>query len=151
MKTILKNRKINFDYEIIEEFKAGLVLEGWQVKSLRQGKVSSSDGLYVRVLNGIPVLMGLHIKALNETNTFKKIDENPTLKLLLTKREINKMFGSQNEKGLTMVLKELFFEKNLIKARIAIVKGKTSFDKRNDLKKKEMDREADKAIKSKNL
>lgn len=151
MKTILKNRKINFDYEIIEEFKAGLVLEGWQVKSLRQGKVSSSDGLYVRVLNGIPVLMGLHIKALNETNTFKKIDENPTLKLLLTKREINKMIGSQNEKGLTMVLKELFFEKNLIKARIAIVKGKTSFDKRNDLKKKEMDREADKAIKSKNL
>lgn len=151
MKTILKNRKINFDYEIIEEFKAGVVLEGWMVKSLRQGRVSGSDGLYVRVMNGIPVLLGLHIKALNETNTFKKIDENPTLKLLLNKREINKMLGAQNEKGLTMVLKELFFEKNLIKARIAIVKGKSNFDKRQDIKKKEMDREADRAIKSKNI
>lgn len=147
-KDILRNKKINFEYEILDTFKAGLVLEGWMVKSIRAGKISGSDSCYVRVFNGECFLIGLHLKSLIQTNTFKKIEEQPTLKLLLNKKEINKLIGVEKEKGYTVVLKNIFWEGHLVKANICLVKGKKNHDKRKDLKEKDQKRETERALKT---
>lgn len=149
MKIIARNKKINFNYETIETFKAGLVLEGWMVKSIRAGKVSLSDGSYIKIINNIPILMGLNIKALEQKNTFTKKDEQPSIKLLLNKKEINKLIGGVSREGMTIVLREIFFERHLVKANICLVKGKNNYDKRQDIKEKDSKREIYKAIKSK--
>ncbi len=147
-KDIVRNKKINYEYEILDTFKAGLMLEGWMVKSMRAGKVSGGEGVYVKILNGEPYIIGLHIKPLIQTNTFKQVVEQPTIKLLLNKKEINKLIGVENEKGYTIVLKNIFWERHLIKANICLVKGKKLHDKRQTIKERDQKREADRAIKT---
>lgn len=146
--TIIKNKKANFEYEIKDTFIAGVCLEGWMVKSIRSNRITASDGVYVKIINNEAFLIGTHIKRLETTNTFKSVDEQPTLKLLLHKKEINKLIGADKEKGYTLILKKLFWQKHLVKAEIALAKGKKLYDKRRDQKEKEMKREAERALKN---
>ena len=146
--SILRIKKVDFEYETISSFKAGLKLEGWMVKAIRAKRVSSSDGVYVKIINGEAWMMGLNIKKMIQTNTFNKTSEQPTIKLLLNKKEIKELEKGQEEKGFTVVLKELFWEKHLIKANVALVKGLKLYDKRRVVKEKSMKRDADRAMKN---
>ena len=89
--TILNIKKTNFEYEIVESFKAGLVLEGWMVKAIRARKISASNSVYVNIFKGEAYLEGINITSLKETNSFKDINEQPRIKLLLNKKELNKL------------------------------------------------------------
>jgi SsrA-binding protein len=146
--TIIQNKKINFEYEVLETFTAGVLLQGWMVKSIRASKISASDGVYAKVINGEVFLIGLHIKPLESKNTFSPTDEQPTLKLLLNKKEISKLIGAEKEKGQTLIMRNLFWQNHLVKATICLAKGKKLYDKRADLKEKQMKRETERALKS---
>lgn len=143
---ILKIKKVNFDYEIKETFTAGLALEGWMVKSIRAGKFSASDGVYVRISNGEAWMTGIHMTPVTNGNASAE-SKTTDIKLLLTKKELNKIIGSEKEKGLTVVLKSLFWKKHLVKADICLVKGKKLHDKRQSIKERDQKREADRAMK----
>ena len=138
MDAFIKNKKANFDYEILERYKAGVMLVGGMIKSIRSGKVSASDGTFVHIKNGEAVLTGIHIDGVT-TN----------LKLLLTKKELNKLIGAVTKKGLTIIMTEMFMEKHRVKVNIALAVGKKLHDKRQSLKEKDMKREADREIKGK--
>jgi len=149
--TILLIKKVDFDYETLKTFKAGLKLEGWMVKSIRAKKISSSEGVFIKIVNGQALMMGINIKAMIETNTFSSVSEQPTIKLLLNKSEIEFLQKNQDEKGFSIVLKRLFWEKHLVKADIALVRGLKLYDKRQVSKNKDLKREADMAIKKSRL
>ena len=142
-KIIINNKKSSFNYELVETFKAGLMLEGWMVKSMRAGKVSASDSVYIRIVKGEAFLVGLHITAMKTTSNVASIDEQPVIKLLLNRKEINKLISGQSEKGYTIVLKDVFWEKQLVKATICLGRGKKLHDKRQSLKDKQNNRESD--------
>lgn len=145
--TIVYNKKINFEYKVEETFEAGLVLEGWMVKALREKRVSVSQGVYVQIKNGEAYLVGLMINPLESTSTHHKVDPQPTIKLLLKKKEISTLIGKKERDGYTIVLRDLYFKKQLIKGTIAVAKGKNSYDKRQTIKERDSKREASRAIK----
>ena len=145
---IIQNKKATFEYEILDTFIAGVQLQGWMVKSIRANKISASDGVYAKVINGEVFLIGVHIKPLESKNTFSGADSQPTLKLLLNKKEISKLIGAEKEQGQTLIMKNLFWQKHLVKATICLAKGKKMHDKRQDLKEKQMKRETERALKS---
>lgn len=152
-KTILVNKKAKFNYTLIETFTAGLVLEGWMVKAIRQGKLNCSDGAYVYPIKGKMILNGIHINAGSTVYRgvgIKEVNENPEITLLLNKKEIQKMIGGQSIKGYTIVFNELFWQGNLIKARISLAKGKNNQDKRETIKERDNKRELDRVVKSVN-
>lgn len=144
---ILKIKKVDFDYEIKESFIAGLLLEGWMVKSIRAKKLSASDGVYVKIVDGEAWMIGVHMTPVTNGNSLASEKKTTSVKLLLTKREINKIVGYQNEKGYTTVLKTLFWKGHLVKAEICLVKGKKLHDKRQNVKDRDTKREADRAMK----
>jgi SsrA-binding protein len=146
--SILRIKKVDFEYERISSYKAGLKLEGWMVKAIRAKRISSSDGVYIKIINNQPFMMGLNIKKMIQTNTFTTTSEQPTIKLLLNKYEIKELQKGQEEKGFTVVLNELFWEKHLIKASISLVRGLKTHDKRQQMKEKSMKLDADRAIKN---
>lgn len=144
---IVNIKKSHFEYETIEKYTAGVVLSGWMVKSIRAGKISASDGAYVQVKNGEMFLLGIHLRACIETNTFSPVMETPTIKLLLNKREIERISSAVNEKGLTVVLHRLYWQGHLVKADISLARGKNLQDKRRTIKEREGKIEADRAMK----
>jgi SsrA-binding protein len=146
--SILKIKKVTFEYEIKETFTAGVVLEGWMVKSIRAGKISASDGVYVKIIKGEAWMIGLSISPLLTSTSAPREKKTTSLKLLLTKKEINKLVGAENEKGLTIVLKNLFWKKHLVKAEICLAKGKKLHDKRRTIKDRENKIEAGRAMKN---
>lgn len=148
VKKIVNIKKTRFEYEIINSYKAGVCLQGWMIKSIRAGRISASDGVYVHVKNGELFLLGLHLTPMVENNTFAKVSESPSIKLLLKKSEINKLIGAVNEKGHTIVLKSLFWERHLVKADIALAKGKNVQDKRLTIKERDAKRDANRAMKN---
>tara|TARA_Y100000588_G_scaffold58958_1_gene57611 strand:+ start:35666 stop:36130 length:465 start_codon:yes stop_codon:yes gene_type:complete len=145
--TILNIKKTNFEYEIVESFKAGLVLEGWMVKAIRARKISASNSVYVNIFKGEAYLEGINITSLKETNSFKDINEQPRIKLLLNKKELNKLIGAQQEAGFTIALQNIFWEKHLVKANIALAKGKNVRDKRRTIKERDIKRETARELK----
>jgi SsrA-binding protein len=145
--SILNIKKVGFEYEIIESFKAGVMLEGWMLKSIRARKISASDSVYVQIMNGEAFISGVNITSMLETNSFKSINEQPLIKLLLNKKEINRMIIGSKEKGYTLVLQNIFWDKHLVKANVAIAKGKNLHDKRRTIKDRDSKRDADRAIK----
>ena len=146
MKVLARNKKAFHDYEILEKFEAGIVLKGSEVKALRMGRANLKDS-FVRIIKGELFLLGAHISYLETTNPYFKPNEKAPRKLLMHKREIDKLFGSVTKDGLTIVALSLYLNnKNIIKASIAIAKGKTLHDKRETLKRKTADREAKTAI-----
>jgi SsrA-binding protein len=145
---IVQNKKARHDYEIIEKFEAGIVLVGAEVKALRAKRANLLDA-FCRFIQGELHLMNAHIAHLETTNRHFVPDTRTPRKLLLHKKELNKLYVKAHESGLTLVPLVLYFnERNLVKVSIAIARGKRLHDKRADMKAKTLDREAQQAIKN---
>ena len=138
--TIALNRKVRHDYFIEEKFEAGLALKGWEVKSLRDGKVNLTD-TYVMVKDGEAWLLGTNITPLQTVSTHYVTDPTRSRKLLLNYRELNKLEEAVKQKGRTCVCTALYWKGHLDKCEIALAKGKASYDKRMDAKERDWGRQ----------
>ena len=145
-RVIATNRKAWHDYAIEEHFEAGLALEGWEVKSLRAGRVQLRDS-YVVFKNNEAWLIGAHISPLPTASTHINPDPQRSRKLLLNRRELDKLYGSVQREGYTVVPLDLHWHKSKAKAEIALVKGKKIHDKRETLKRREWEREKHRILK----
>lgn len=145
-KVVARNRKALHEYEILDRFEAGLVLRGPEVKSVRDGKVNLGDA-FARVENGEVWLYNMHISPYDPASIWNAADPLRARKLLLQKREIRRLIGSVQEKGLTLVPLELYFRKGYAKVALALARGKKLHDKRESLKRKAAQREVERAFK----
>ena len=139
LKIISNNRKAIFNYFFKEFYEAGIVLKGSEVKSLRDGKANISES-YAFDENGELYLVNSHIPSYKESS-YNNHDPKRNRKLLLNKREINKLMGRLNREGYTLIPTKLYFRKGKAKVEIAVAKGKKHYDKRNTKKKRDWDRE----------
>ncbi len=146
---IADNKKAIFNYAIEERFEAGMVLQGWEVKALREGKVQLTDG-YVVVRNGELFLIGCQINPLNTASTHVSPDAVRTKKLLLQKDQIRRLIGKVEQKGFTLIPLNLHWKNGKVKCEIALGKGKAEHDKRDTIKDREGKREVERAMKSRN-
>ena len=149
MKLVANNKKAYHDYFVDEKLEAGLVLHGTEVKSLRLGKCSIKEA-FIRIENGEVWVYGMHISPYEMGNIFNKDPLRPK-KLLLHKYEINKLLGKIKEKGVTLVPLQVYFKEGKVKVEIGLARGKKLYDKRADIAKKDMKREAEKEFKIRNL
>ena len=143
-KQLAQNKKAYHDYFIEETFEAGIVLQGTEIKSIRAGKVNLKDS-FARIQNGELYLHNMHISPYEQGNRFNH-DPLRTRKLLLHKKEINKLIGETKETGYTIVPLKMYLKNGFAKVLIGLGKGKKQYDKRNDLKKKEAKREIERAF-----
>lgn len=148
-KLIANNKKAYHDYFILDTYEAGIALHGTEVKSLRMGKCSVKES-FIRVENGEVFIYGMHISPYEKGNIFNKDPLRPR-KLLLHKAEINKMLGKTKEKGMAIVPLKVYFKGSLVKVEIGLARGKKLYDKRNDIAKKDQQREAQRDFKIRNL
>ena len=148
-KLIANNKKAYHDYFILEKYEAGLVLHGTEVKSLRMGKCSIKEA-FIRIENEEVFVYGMHISPYEKGNIFNK-DPLRVRKLLLHRSEINKITGKIKEKGMALVPLKVYFKGSLVKVEIGLAKGKKLYDKRNDIAKKDQQREAQRDFKIRNL
>ena len=148
-KMIANNKKAYHDYFILDKFEAGISLHGTEVKSLRMGKCSIKEA-FVRIENGEVFIYGMHISPYEKGNIFNK-DPLRVRKLLLHKSEINKLIGKTKEKGITIMPLKVYFKGSLVKVEIGIAKGKKLYDKRQDIAKKDQQREAQRDFKVRNF
>lgn len=141
MAVLAKNKRAGFEYKIVEEFVAGLVLTGHEVKSVKQSHLSLK-GAFVSIKNDEAWIKKMHISPYQKASYSSLKDYNPERdrKLLLTKKEIHYLQGKTNEKGLTMIPISVYTTRRLIKVKVALVKGKRKFDKRQDIKKRDIKR-----------
>ena len=146
---VANNKKAYHDYFIEEKYEAGISLAGTEVKSLRMGKCSIKEA-FIRIERGEVFVYGMHISPYEKGNIFNK-DPLRVRKLLLHRAEINKMEGKIAEKGFTLVPLRVYFKESLVKVEIGVAKGKKLYDKRQDIAKKDMKREAEREFKVKNL
>ncbi len=144
-KVIATNRKAFHDYFVLQKVEAGMALTGTEVKSLREGRVNLKDS-YVAFEHGEAFLVAAHISPYSHGNR-ENHDPERKRKLLLHRREIDRLQGQVVEKGLTIVPLRLYFKGGVIKAEIAVVRGKKLYDKRETEKRRELDREAEAAMK----
>ena len=142
LKIISHNRKAKFNYFFTEFFEAGIVLKGSEIKSLRDGKVNIAES-YAYDLNGEIYLINSHIPTYKESS-YNNHEPKRNRKLLLKKREINKLMGRINREGFTLIPTKLYFKKGKAKIEIAIAKGKRQYDKRQVKKKRDWNRERSK-------
>ena len=149
MKLVANNKKAYHDYFVDEKIEAGLVLHGTEVKSLRMGKCSIKES-FIRIENGEMFVYGMHISPYEKGNIFNK-DPLRVKKLLLHKSEINKLLGKIKEKGFTIVPLQVYFKDGKAKMEIGLCRGKKLYDKRQDIAKKDMKREAEKEFKIRNF
>ena len=145
-KLIADNRKAWFEYEIIEQFEAGIVLQGTEVKSIREGGVSLRES-FCKVFGAEIFLWNAHIAPYSHRGSAEH-EPTRTRKLLLNRREINKLLGKTVEKGLTIVPLRMYFKKGRIKLAIGLARGKNVRDKRETIRRRETDRETRAAVKS---
>ena len=138
MKVISLNKKARHDYFIEETFEVGIELVGTEVKSIRLGHVNLKDS-YVDIKEGQAYIHGMHISPYEKGNIFNK-DPLRTRRLLLHKREINRLFGKVKQDGMTLVPLSIYFNGSLIKLEIALAKGKKNYDKRDTIAKKDAER-----------
>lgn len=148
-KLIANNKNAYHDYFILEKYEAGIVLHGTEVKSLRMGKCSIKEA-FIRVENGEMFIYGMHISPYEKGNIFNK-DPLRVKKLLLHRKEIDKIFGKMKEQGITVVPLQVYFSGSLVKVEIGLAKGKKLYDKRADIAKKDQRREAQRDFKIRNL
>lgn len=146
--SIIDNRKAFHDYFIEENLEAGLVLEGWEVKSIRAGRVQLKES-YVLFRNGAFYLVGCHITALQSASTHIHPDPIRDRKLLLKQEQINRLIGKVERAGYTMVALNLHYSKGNIKIDIGLAKGKKQHDKRQAEKEREWTREKQRIIRNK--
>ncbi len=136
---IARNKKARFDYEIIETFEAGIVLKGSEVKSIRLKKVSIQES-YARVKDGEIYLTGMNIAIYEMANRFNHEPVHDR-KLLLHRHEIKRLIGKVQEKGFTLVPLKLYFKNGKVKVELGLARGKAKYDKRDSIKKRDVDRE----------
>ena len=147
--TIALNRKARHDYFIEQSLEAGISLEGWEVKSLRDGRVQIKES-YVILKNNELFLFGAHISPLISASTHVDPDPTRTRKLLLHRLEINRLRDKINQKGATVVPLKLYWVRGKVKLEIGLAKGKKSHDKRQDIKDKDWKRDKARALKESN-
>jgi SsrA-binding protein len=144
---IADNKKAAYNYFFEEKFEAGMVLQGWEVKALREGKVQLTDG-YVVIKNGELFVIGCQINPLKTASTHVNPDAVRTKKLLLKKDEIRRLVGKVEQKGYTLVPLNLHWKDGKVKCEIALAKGKAEHDKRDTIKEREGKREVERAMKN---
>ena len=137
---IAENRRARYEYHIEEQFEAGMVLEGWEVKSIRAGQVQLTDG-YVLIRDGELFLIGCRINALRSASTHVHPEADRTKKLLMSKDQIRRLVGKVEQRGFTLVPLNLHYKGGRVKAEIALAKGKAQHDKRDTEKKRDWERE----------
>ena len=144
---IAVNRKARHDYFIEETYEAGLVLQGWEVKSLREGKVNLSES-YIYLKEGEAWITGCHVTPLNTASTHTIANPNRTKKLLLHSRELARLFGAQNRQGFTLIALSLYWKNNRVKLELGIARGKKLYDKRATEKEREWNRSKERIMKN---
>ncbi len=137
---LIQNKKVYFNYEITEKFTAGIELFGFEVKTLRK-KQGSLEGAYITVRGGEAFLIGANIPAFQPQNAPEDFDPLRNRKLLLTKKELNELANNEDKKGLTIVAIAVYNMGRKLKLELGIARGKKTFDKRETIKKREVDRE----------
>lgn len=145
-KIVCVNRRARHDYFIEETYEAGLVLQGSEVKSLREGKANLKDS-YARILKGEAFLLNAHISPYSAANQFNH-EPTRTRKLLLHQQEIRRLAGRVQERGLTLVPLKLYFKNGRAKVELALARGKKLYDKRETLRRKTAEREMERSLKS---
>lgn len=145
---IAVNKKAYHDFSIEQKIEAGIVFEGWEVKSVRAGRVQLKDS-YVVIKKGEAWLIGSHISPLNTVSTHINPDPVRSRKLLLHKKELNTLIGATQRKGFTLAALSMYWKKNRVKIEIGLAKGKKEFDKRQSLKERDWQREKARALKLK--
>lgn len=138
--TIVLNKKATFDYFIEEYYEAGMVLHGWEIKSLRAGKINLSDA-HVIIKYGEAWLIGAQIQPLPTASLHTVPDPTRSRKLLLHQRELNKLIGHVERQGYTLIPLSLYWKHNYVKMKLALAKGKKTHDKRATIKDREWQRE----------
>lgn len=144
IKVVARNRKARHEYELMEKVEAGLVLTGTEVKSLRAGK-SSLEEAFAAIENGEVWLYGCDIPEYLQANRMNHKPKRPR-KLLLHRREIDKLLAKASERGLTIVPLQIYFKKGMAKVEIAVARGRKAYDKREALKKSDAQREMNRAL-----
>jgi SsrA-binding protein len=144
--TIALNRRAKFDFHLEERFEAGMALEGWEVKSLRAGKVQLTDS-HVFVKDGEAFISNIHITPLPEASTHATPEPTRVRKLLLHKKEIARIFAAISAKGYTCVTTALYWKGPHVKCEVALAKGKKQYDKRQDEKEKDWQRAKQRILK----
>jgi len=139
IKIIATNRKARHDYQILNTFEAGIVLQGTEVKSLRQGKANLKDS-YAIIKNGELFLLNMHISPYSHGTAYNH-DPLRTRKLLLHRHEIRRLIGQVQEKGLTLVPLKIYFKNGIAKVELALVRGKKLYDRRQDIARRDAERE----------
>jgi SsrA-binding protein len=148
-KLICANKRARRDYAIDETYEAGMVLVGTEVKALRQGKANLKDS-YARIKDGEIFLVGSHISPYSHGNQFNH-DPDRTRKLLMHRREIRKLYGKTRERGFTLVPVRMYFKGGKAKVEVGLGKGKKLYDKREVLKRRDMEREVERSFKGKRI
>jgi len=146
MKTLVKNQKVYFNYEITDKYNAGVELLGFEVKSIKQGK-GNMEGSYIIIRGGEAFLIGLDVPPFQQSNTPEGYDSKRNRRLLLNKKELVILAEIEKEKGLTLVPISLYNNGRRIKLELGVAKGKKKFDKRQTIKKRESDKEMNRALK----
>lgn len=141
------NRKARYDYEILDKYEAGIALTGTEIKSIRKGNANLKDS-YAVIKNGEAYLLNMFISEYKEGNIFNH-EETRTRKLLLHKNEINKINDKISIKGLTLVPLRLYFARGKAKIELAVARGKHTYDKKETIKQRDIDREMKKSLKGK--
>ncbi|WP_028778646.1 SsrA-binding protein SmpB [Shimazuella kribbensis] len=147
-KVVARNKKATHDYHIEETFEAGIVLTGTEIKSIRQGRVNLQDA-YARVNQGEIYVVGMHISPFEQGNRYN-VDPTRTRKLLMHKKEINKLIGQIKIKGLTLIPLDLHLRDGFAKLQLALGKGKKQYDKRASAAKRDSDRMIERKLKEQN-
>ena len=149
IKLVANNKKAYFDYFIEDKYEAGVALHGTEVKSIRMGKCSIKES-YIKIEDGEVFIYGMHVSPYEKGNIFNK-DPMRVKKLLMHKYEINKIAGKLQQKGLTLVPLQVYLKGGLVKIEVGVARGKKLYDKRHDIAKKDIKREAEKEFKIRNL
>lgn len=145
--TIALNRKASHDYHFEASYEAGIALMGWELKSIRQGRVNLKES-YILIKQGEAWIIGMHISPLSTASTHVNTDPTRTRRLLLNKTELKKLIGATQRDGYTVIIRSLYWKRNWVKANIALAKGKQSHDKRATEKSRDWERERARIIKS---
>ena len=144
---VFKNKKAFHDFTILDTLDAGIMLEGSEVKAIRNGRINLKDS-FVRIIKGEVFILNMHISHLSTTHTTYRPDERKDRKLLLHTKQIAKLYSKVTKDGITLIATKLYFnDKNKIKVEVATAQGKKLYDKREDLKVKSMQREAQQVLK----
>lgn len=145
--SIAQNKKARFDYFIEDRLEAGLALQGWEVKSMRAGKAQLTDS-FVIFRDGEAWLLGSHVTPLNTVSTHVVAEPKRTRKLLMNRREIDRLIGLVERKGYTLIALELYWSKNRVKVAVGLAKGKKQHDKRDTEKDRDWKRDKARALKA---